>query len=1106
MNVVVSASAGTGKTWLLIARLLRLLLAGNPPSSILAITFTEKASAEILERLRLRLQTWTHIGEEQLLNELAEIGIPAPSAHITAARLLYGQLLGSDEDVQVVTFHSFCAELLRHLPFDSEAPIGFEILSETWELRQTALKQLYINAIKDASLFAALQTLTTLSTSLNNTEKALDGFLNYANDWRSFTEGADEPAEFAAERLHNRMGGNLDKPIILSAKLKERLSAYADLLRLADRSNDVEIIAAINSLTEDKDDIEVNEQILSDLKLPFFTDAGKRRSNTIKISKSFADRLNEHGSSADVFAKLATELATAVEEIEDRFLAAQTLRINTAWYTAGSALLDIYEQLKRNRQALDFSDLEWFAGRLAQTPPAQYYLSKKIRHVLIDEFQDTNPSQWRLLEPLLEEMASQDSDGSLFIVGDVKQSIYGFRRANPQLQVEVGNWLVKNMNGKRYTMDKSRRSSPEIINLVNQVFTNSAYRNQLSEFREHNTTIGISGAVKRLPFYPKTERQEVPAWREILEQAPAADNDPSQFEAQAAAAQITALINQPTPIHISSDQTRQANYGDVLILLRTRKHIGHFEEALRQVGIPYISSAADSALESSEVKDVLALLSFLLEPHDNLSLAQVLRSPIFAAADADLTTLAETVAQNKSPSWFDAIGALRADAPLWKRCHRLLSRWLNLRDAVPTHDLLDDVYHKGELIQRYRMSVPIEEADFTEEQLSNLLNYALEFDSGRYPDIRSFLLYIEKRAAYYASYASQQRPPTGDAGSGSNHVRILTIHQAKGLEAPIVFLADCGKHSRPKSRAYNALVVWPGDRDKPTDFVLLPPSRSSDDHTAALLETRRQREDREENNLLYVAITRARQYLFVSGSGNADDSEDNPDWYHAMKPYLPETTPPVTAYDNKPIQIAEPQIIRPPSFTLPKLISELNPSGLSESRRTAQGDAEGQMRGIVIHKALELLMEGVSHEETLQCIETHIRQAGGDDIKAWVEQAHRLTQNPDLKDLFDDSAYRQTFNEINVSFMHCDRQCYGTIDRLCLTSDSAWLVDYKSHARADKSNLRKKYREQLRAYAIGISMLYPGFKIRASLLLTDSADLINYDFNRDDLTAPLAFV
>ena len=1105
INAVVSASAGTGKTWLLIARLLRLLLQGEAPGSILAITFTEKAAAEILERLRDRLRQWTQIEDMELISALKEIGVHNPSDTIRSARLLYEQLLDAKEPIQIMTFHAFCAELLRRFPFESEAAVNFDILSETWELRKTAMKQLFAEAVRprNKKLFDALQMISECSQGLNNTTKSLESFFNYHNDWRAFTKNETDPAANAAEKLRAAMDLNPDAPIIFPDSLHKLLTQHIGLLALHKTKDFQKRIERIQTCNDAK---QFERATLENLMAAFFTTQHERRKN--RSSRAFIEQLENNGHSFDQFTEQFETIADEIEKIKSQFLAKRSWHLNAAWYIAGDRLLTIYETLKKNQQVLDFSDLEWFANRLIQSQSAatiQYHLNQRIKHILIDEFQDTSTSQWRLILPLLEEMASQDNDGSIFIVGDIKQSIYGFRRANPQLQIEVAAWLQKNMNGKKYTLDLSYRSSPEIIKLVNDVFTSSLYQDQLNEFRTHQTKINTTGVVQRLPFFSNDKTDQNIDWRPILKDPQWAQKDnPPKCEATAVANKIAQLIDQQTLIDDPQNNlsSRPLCYGDIMILLRTRKNLAAFGEALARSGIPFISNSADKSLESLEVMDILALLSFLLDSNDNLSLAQVLRSPLFSATDDHLTTLA----QYKEKNWFDTIQTLTSKDPLWERATRLFNRWIPLRDTIPIHDLLDIIYAEGMVIQRYRMSVPIEEVDLVEKKLSGLLNYALEFESGRYPNIHDFLQYIKNRAAYYASYSSQETAATATLPSGSNHVNIMTIHQAKGLEASVVFLADCGGAIRG-SDTYNTLVTWPSDAPKPKDFLLLPTQKNLDTYTSNCLQQHKEREKREEVNLLYVAITRARQYLFVSG--NAKDKAGG--WYDVLQSHIPECELAPNATVKGKVTIATPEIVPAKTFAAPNLLTELNPSKLAtfETTETAHGTKNSEQYGEVIHRALDLLTQNAAvPEQVQQRLAEEFAGVSAEKIHAWYQHAMELTQRTILRSLFDNSIYQQTFNELPISFIYQQQQFYGVIDRLCLNQDSVWLIDYKTHSHAANrmDNLKKHYHEQMRSYYIGLSLLYPQRKIRASLLLTDNATLVDYQFTQADKLKPITAV
>ncbi len=1171
VNAAVSASAGTGKTWLLVTRLLRLLLAGEPPASILAITFTQKAAAEIRTRLTSTLRDWTRADDAALKRELEHLG--AAPAQVRRARALYETLIYAENDIRILTFHAFCAEILERFPFEAKVPPGFEICTEEWELQDEALNRLYTAAAGPAQATArALQTLFEACGGLASTNLALRNFLNHRNDWLAYVEpDTQTPAQTATRHLSEMLGvepEDAERGIVLDAPTRELLARHARLLALHDTQTFRGHTAAIDHFLASG--AEAGAETLPALLDCFFKRDGGERAHEF-TGNAFRQALGPEYAEFDAGrAALAATLTTLKEVLLKR----RTLCRNRAWYVAGQHLADIYRELKLARRQLDFNDLEWLACRVLNREDdaqwIQYRLNERIRHVLVDEFQDTNPQQWQLLKPLLEEMASQQDGGSAFIVGDVKQSIYGFRRASPELQDEAGNWLCRHMGGRLYTTDVSRRSSPAVVEFVNRVFDPAGGNEDggggergkapmLPGFRTHVSHLDTPGGVIVLPFAEKQPAAEAPReWRRILRDPPAPGGAlPALAEGERIAAYIARMVGDRVAVHDRDGRVRPLRFGDVTLLLRRRTRLDCYEQALVKAGIPHTSGRTEKLFGSLEIADLLALLQFLVNHERNLDLAQVLRSPIFAATDEQLIALAQTA----DGCWFARLGRQHGDAGL-QRAHALLSDWIEAaRTRLPAHDLLDRVYREGDVIHRYRCAAPDEEQDLVEKNLVSLLDHSLEFESGRYPDVAHFARSLKRRIA--RARGGRAALTTSIEPDDLDRVRILTIHQAKGLEAPVIVLADCGKQKK-KAGAYGVLADWPPHGEQPANFrpetrpkeagqaaenrpplggeapglhpagggeytkqrgrapeddgatphfrlesgpahfLLVPKSGHVDAFTEQCKRRLEQREAREDANLLYVALTRARQYLVISGSG----SEPAADWYGLLESRAPKTvtefetvaaevpadqaaaaeTAAENAAEYKPLPAAPALEIRPHALV-----------GATPGRASAAArieDEDGQLRGQVIHYALKLLSERAAEDELQSTLAARFPQASA-HLHEWLERARALVADESLRELFDDARYEQVLNEAPISFVHDGDSYFGVIDRVCVGRDAIWLVDYKTHAAPDAraAALKAHYAAQMHAYYLGVAKLWPGRTVRTSLLLTENRQLCDYGFD-----------
>jgi ATP-dependent helicase/nuclease subunit A len=507
-SATVSASAGTGKTWLLVSRILRLLIEGAKPESILAITFTRKAAAEMQGRLNERLLQLASCGDSELETQLKYIAAPVNTTSVASARTLYERLMFDTLPPRITTFHAFCQDILKRFPFEASVPPGFELVEQTAELEAEAWDLLVAEATHtpDGDIGQALECLFDYCAGLSNTQTALQNFLHHRSDWWAFTNGQSDRIHFAAALLKNQLDVRDEtdpaQAFFTSAILME-LAEFAILLGkhpTKDNSKHQLVLQTLDSSTIMRNPGNAFDSIIE----VFFTQGGKPRARN--STQAQIKSMGETGNAR--FNELHNIFCQRISHTREQRARLNTLAISRAWYSAGDRLLSHYQNIKTERRLLDFSDLEWNAYRLLNDENnahwVQYKLDARINHILIDEFQDTNPTQWHLLMPLLEELASSNPDRqrSVFLVGDSKQSIYRFRRAEPKLFDIAQDWLTEHLADQRATLDTSRRSAPAIIDFVNRVFNDSRLQEQIVHFDTHQTVHKhVWGQVEVLPLF-----------------------------------------------------------------------------------------------------------------------------------------------------------------------------------------------------------------------------------------------------------------------------------------------------------------------------------------------------------------------------------------------------------------------------------------------------------------------------------------------------------------------------------------------------------------------------------------------------------------------------
>ena len=1104
-NVVVLASAGTGKTHLLVTRIIRLLLDAARPDTILAITFTRKGAVEMQARLSARLFDLARCDAATLHAELVAMGLAPDAAMRARAQGVYEALLKSEHSLKITTFHAFCQELLRRFPLEAAVPPGFELIEQAGVLERSAMEALFgeATAAPESDLAHALEVLFDHAGGLTGTRTALNEFLQHRSDWWAYTENQNDPVQYASVTLAQQLpldeNGNVCSDFFTPVTCV-LLAEFATLLLkhpTATNRRDAELIETALSVHE-KDQTHFHNITPALLKAD---GAPRARSSSATLAKALGDK------SVERFVTLHEQLCDQVMQAREREARRTTAALSTAWFAAGARLIAHYQRIKNEQRLLDFSDLEWKACQLLNHSDnaqwVQYKLDQRIDHLLVDEFQDTNPTQWHLLLPLLQELAAGSTERrrSVFLVGDLKQSIYSFRRANPELFSAARDWLKQHLNAVSYALDTSWRSAPVICEFLNAVFYE-----RLPSFQYHSThRATLWGRVELLPLIHHDNGEDrlssSSALRNPLQQPRSSDTDRRHIlEGGLIAQRIRALMDARTPI-TDGATARVVDYNDILILLRNRTHVHAYESALRAAGIPFIGADRGTLLDTLEVQDMIALLDVLMTPYDNLALAQVLRSPLFACSDADLMQLA---AENSETYWIDRLAALApayaADAPL-RRAQHWLSAWRERAGHIPVHDLLDRMYAEGNVLARYESAYPAPLKARVRANLTRFIELALEVDSGRYPSPTAFRARLRDLRE-----AAQEAPDEAPAPATEPRVRILTVHAAKGLESPVVFVADATVVQ--STRRARALIHWPAQEARPSHFLLHTNVAAQDSLSRELQITQNEFDQREEMNLLYVALTRAQQFLYVSGC--APKKGNNLGWYGMIAERVaPEADPLHASWlqesDLRPAPLTEPPTEAAPAplafdARLAQPISTGNSSAISPShagRNASDTEHEDAVRtrGSAIHRLLEQLTQepAPSRNDALQPLADELLLETADAaLQTWWDEAVRVVRHPSLRFLFDPAAFTAAHNEMSLLYEDEGRSVYGVIDRLVITPDTVWVIDYKTHPAAHADNLARlaePYREQMRLYARGAARLWPDKKIRPTLLFTACAGL-----------------
>lgn len=1058
-SVVVEACAGSGKTWLLVARMLRLLLAGAEPSELLAITFTRKAAQEMRERLMQLLHDLALQPESGARALLLERGVAEQDLPhlLPLARSLYGRVLSSPQNLSIDTFHSWFARLLQIAPLASGVPHGYMLTEASGELMTDAYSR-FMQALNDDGNEAVRDALLSLYEMVGdwNARKLLDAFVDKRAEWWAVTQdGQDLPLAWLRELCGD--DGEHDARLMLwhDDALLARLRNIAWLLGRGAKRNQERAVCIESVLTAGAS-IDGFAQLL----MQFRDDKGAPRGNDHRRGKLLAaieENLGADGVNA--FEQEFNAVGDALLQLQRRSYERQVIALNEALFTVGAAYLEHYQAVKVEQRVFDFSDLEWHAYRLLNNEEHAAYLQSRLdaryRHILLDEFQDTNPLQWSIVRAWLAAYGDDTQAPSVFVVGDPKQSIYRFRRAEPRVFTAARDMLAA-LGADVLRTNQTRRNAAAIIDLLNASFgANRIYSPQ--------TTLAMqAGAVWRLPLVRAEDSApaalSVFALRDPLttprdEQEDARRLDEGRLVAQAI---LRALRAVP-----------EAKWSDVMLLVKKRSYLTAYESALREAGIPFVSDKRGGLLESLEVADLIALLGFLITPGDNRALAHVLKSPIFGATDDDLITLA----QRTETTWWERLQAIAtngASAAL-DRAAALLKRWLSEAPHLPVHDLLDLILHQGELVARYAQAAQPAMRAQVIGNIDAFTELALNLDAGRYPSLPKFIDALQR----LRNGADSDAPDEAAVDAAVDAVRILTIHSAKGLEARIVVLVDAN-HSEPARDDSGILCDWPQDADAPTHFSCFGRKQERGAARDALFDAEEQFRQQEDWNLLYVAATRAKDILIVSGVAGArntlPDGSVEGSWYQRLLA-VPEMD--MHASTDAPI-------VRPPleaAFTIaifdPPLLT------LSETLPPQQRN-QAIEEGIVLHALLERLTQTpiwpIEVPDTGR-IARWLRCPAA--IAAIVrERALIILRQPQLERFFNPMYFEFARNELEV--LHANELL--RFDRAVACGDELWILDYK---RDLLDGERAVYQAQLARYRRAAQAVFPGRRIRTALITAD---------------------
>ncbi len=1101
-SVAVEACAGSGKTWLLVGRLLRLLLAGAAPGSILAITFTRKAAQEMQARLFSLLQTLATAHEDEVLRHLTERGLSLEEAqtHLPTARGLYETVLMAQPSLKIQTFHAWFWDILKRTPWRWEQRANEVVSAQATLLEQTERlqREAWLGFLQRANTDPHLRrAYLQLREQLgSDPKKMLACLLHQRAEWWAFAEQAlstqaDMSPSEAALSLWSDMPDTDPRtdwvnPTVLEARaiIARSVPAHAKVSATIRNFQTLCAAPANNGLTH----------------YQAFYKSVLTEKGTIRTHLMSDVQLKLIGAAQDDYLQALNTLAAHLQTLESRYLDWCAWQLNRAAWPCALAWLEEYQQRKVQQQAVDFSDIEWQTQRwLADETTCTYLqmrLDARYHHLLFDEFQDTNPFQWGIVQSWLNGYGGDTQRPSVFMVGDPKQSIYRFRRADPRLFASARAWLQQHFDAQILRTNHTWRNAGSIVDCVNAIFSALPEAQRPQDFApqttEHTRLTGLHGVY----YHPlmaeadstTTTTDAPPLLRNPLKSALRDEQDQRRSDE---AASLVRLIQQVLP-HLqvpSASGHRAAHYGDVMILVRRRTHLQMYEQALLAAGVPYVSVRRGGLLDTPEASDLCALLRFLSDPHDNLALAQTLCSPLFAPAltraYGSVENALNHLAATRSATWWQALRTL-AQTPgsartEWQTLMAQLDDWQQHAGRWPVHDVLDRIYHQGQVLAAYTARTPARRLYQVQANLREFLSLSLNLEGGRYVSLQRFLEELQD----LRDVSEQESPDEAIVATPSGEaVRLLTVHAAKGLEAPLVVLPDTNSFNNERGNVL--LFDWPTDQRAPRQISFVGSASKLGPTRQAVWEQERQLAEREEQNLLYVALTRAQQLLLVTGTHNGKKSS-RPTWYDQISAHARSTDElPAVAHTNPAVPTAATTALREyDDLALPTPHNtDLENQDLVRARMSNTASVSQQL-GTAWHGVLQRVRYADQAAQVLPAVlpRFHLPPSLQTQVQNAVE---RVLAAPALAAFFRRQALRL---ETELDIINAD----GTLkrlDRLVELPDAYWLLDYKWQVTPEQ---RDAYAEQVRDYVKTLRPLLAAKPWRLGLI-TAQGELIEIDY------------
>ncbi|WP_342867293.1 double-strand break repair helicase AddA [Hoeflea sp. AS60] len=1147
LSAWVSANAGSGKTHVLARRVIRLLLRGARPSAILCLTYTKAASAEMSNRIFKTLGEWVRLDDATLAERITELeGRKAEPHQLVRARRLFATALETPGGLKIQTIHAFCEAVLHRFPLEANIPGHFNVLDDQKAAELLAEARRHLMSAQsfenDPDLAAAVVGALDIGGEAGF-DKLLSGLYTRRREYLAFDERARTSG--GAEALIRKALGlsqeenaasiveNVWPLDALPVDYVRAVFEFSESAKSATKAYNLAYgLLAVGSQPGPAERLDLLREV-------FFTKSGSPAKLGSVASKTVQERFPD-------LAERVAEAQAQIVAIFDRLARLKMLSASLTAFRLARRYLGEFERLKSRQALLDYDDLigatEALLSKSGASAWVHYKLDQGIDHVLVDEAQDTAPLQWNVIGALSDEFfageGARPATRTLFAVGDEKQSIYSFQGARPERFAEERSRIARlagaaDADFEQVSLRVSFRSSTEVLKFVDHVFADPDALRGMGSADEpviHETArLQAPGLVELWPMIAKEATDDEDDWTAAFDEVP--ETAPSAQLARRIADVLGKWVGHEVIEDQKSRKMRPVAPGDILVLVRKRD--GFVPTLLRTLkattDIPVAGADRLRLTDHIAVQDLMALGRFVLLGDDDLSLASLFKSPLLDLSEEDLFRLTASRPEGMSV-WQHLLELAQTDQRFELTVARL-KRWIARAAHQQPHDFYAALLGPDGGRRAYLARLGHEVGDVLDE----FLGLTLDHEQAGLPGLQSFLAMLE------TDTPEIKREMEGQSGA----VRIMTVHAAKGLEAPIVFLVDSGGEAFQHSHQPRLLLLpsVPEAADAPSIPVWLPDKTHENDAIMPVREKMREQAEEEYRRLLYVGLTRAADRLVVCGYRGVREVK-TPTW-HSLASVGIERAAAESGYvvsdavheaaaapfevrrfcrirtdrsgvtePGQGVAKAAPSVagsgIAIPTDPLPapqRLPRPLTPSGVSAvledsadlaSRspfaESQTGSAAALERGSMIHRLLQVL-PAIPPAERQIVLARYLARALPQEQAATANtietQVLSVLQDPRFAPIFDAPGEAEVSVMGTLQIKGEPRAVSGRIDRIALDGDRVLIVDYKTGlAPGPEEEAPAGHVSQLAIYRALLAPLYPGRRIDAALVYVSGPFLI----------------